>query len=101
MGFWISFLKYRRTQIAAVLALLNGGCSSSEMTARVPESRVRLPQVMLIGCDRRPTELAEVTRGRPALISLWATWCDSCVREFAALNRLHVHLAGEAVVIGV
>ncbi len=27
-------------------------------------------------------------QGRPALISLWATWCGSCAAEFGALAKL-------------
>ena len=29
-----------------------------------------------------------MAHGRPALVSLWATWCEACAREFDALRRL-------------
>ncbi len=50
-----------------------------------------------------PTELANVARGRVALVSLWAPWCDGCERELDALNRLNARTASsrDAVVIGV
>ena len=39
--------------------------------------------------DGRVARLDDVTRGRPSLISFWATWCDACTRELDALTRLH------------
>ena len=41
---------------------------------------------MTLGGDA--AELEDVTRGRVALVSLWATWCEACSKEFDALNRL-------------
>jgi peroxiredoxin len=53
--------------------------------------------------DGRETPIASVLQGRVALVSLWATWCDSCAREVAALNRLAAASAAraDALVIGV
>ncbi len=58
------------------------------------------PVVTLSG---QSTEVASVARGRVALVSLWATWCDGCEREIDALNRLDASTgsASDAVVIGV
>jgi peroxiredoxin len=47
-----------------------------------------LPAARLKALDGRPADLAEATRGRVALVSFWATWCDACLREMDALNRL-------------
>jgi peroxiredoxin len=47
----------------------------------VPATRVR-------ALDSSETELAAALRGRPALVSLWATWCDACREEMPALRRL-------------
>jgi thiol-disulfide isomerase/thioredoxin len=38
--------------------------------------------------DDRPARLAPVIAERPALVALWATWCDACQGERAALDRL-------------
>ena len=57
--------------------------------AAPPSSVGALAPVELSTLDGRPARLDEVTRGRPALVSLWATWCDACARELDALGRLH------------
>ena len=48
-------------------------------------------------------DLPGFLHGRPALVSLWATWCDTCIHEAPALNRLEheSEKAGDAVVVGV
>ena len=48
-------------------------------------------------------DLPGFLRGRPALVSLWATWCDTCIQEAPALNRLdrESRKGGDAVVVGV
>jgi len=58
-------------------------------TAR-PEARpaVTLAPVDLVTLDGKPTALRDALGGRPALISLWATWCEACAGEFEPLARL-------------
>jgi peroxiredoxin len=53
--------------------------------------------------DGAPADLGAVIRGRAAVISLWATWCDACSAEIAALNRLDVQTSSrsDALVVGV
>jgi thiol-disulfide isomerase/thioredoxin len=53
--------------------------------------------------DGAATDLPGFLHGRPALVSLWATWCDTCIEEAPALNRLdrETRKAGDAVVVGV
>jgi thiol-disulfide isomerase/thioredoxin len=47
-----------------------------------------LPSVELVTLDGKPARLDETLRGKVALVSLWATWCDACDHELAALGRL-------------
>jgi thiol-disulfide isomerase/thioredoxin len=49
---------------------------------------VALPHVMLTSLDGAPRSLEELLRGRVAVVSLWATWCEACAGEFDALGRL-------------
>lgn len=105
------------TPALVVGALLVAGCAStSPPAARAPlspaadpagpEGRAALldralPEVALQDLDGRPARLSEVLGGRPALVSLWATWCEACADEFAALARLHAGAAGRgAAVVG-
>lgn len=61
----------------------------------------RLPSVALLDAGHHATTLSEVVRGRPALVNLWATWCEACEREFDALNRLYAQVGDRALVVGV
>jgi thiol-disulfide isomerase/thioredoxin len=71
---------------------------SSASAAAVP---VRLPGVPLATLTGDAVDMAGVARGRVALVSLWATWCDACQKEMDALNRLEAKSGEEGVVIGV
>jgi peroxiredoxin len=61
---------------------------------------MELPAVELQTLDGKPVRLDELSRGRPVLVSLWATWCEACTREFDALTRLDeaTRGAGAAVI---
>jgi len=47
-----------------------------------------LSAVDLMTLDGKPTAIRDALGGRPALISLWATWCEACAGEFEPLARL-------------
>jgi peroxiredoxin len=80
-------------------AVLLAACATSHSVAP-PPSAPHLPAIELSTLDGRPARLDEVLHGRPALVSLWATWCDACSREFDALARLDdaARGAGAAVI---
>ena len=58
-------------------------------------------EVPLSDLDSRPVTLAKVLAGRPALVNLWAPWCERCKTELPDLDRLSHRLEGCAVVVGV
>ena len=70
--------------------LLVVGLSACATTPALPEGAhaVSLPVMPLRTLDDQPAALADAIHGRPALVSLWATWCESCATEFGALGRL-------------
>lgn len=64
-----------------------------------------LPAVPLLTLDGQRTSLPQLVGRRVALVSLWATWCDPCLREFPALQRFAAQappgaVLGVAVAVG-
>lgn len=59
-----------------------------------------MPAIELHTLDGKPARLDEALRGKVALVSLWATWCDACEKELDALARLDAaaHKAGATVI---
>jgi peroxiredoxin len=47
-----------------------------------------LPAVELVNFENHAAGVDSVRAGKVALVSFWAPWCDSCVAEVDALNRL-------------
>jgi peroxiredoxin len=93
-----------RLPVLIVLALAAGACGTPEALRPAPVlTSVPVPTVPLSTLVGAHTELARLADGRVALVSLWATWCESCGKEMDALNRLDANTAAgrDAVVIGV
>jgi peroxiredoxin len=90
----------RRIALLICLAALGGvACAASASRPVV----TALPPAPIVTLDGVPTELARVVRGRVALVSFWATWCDGCRKELDALNRLSeiADARSDALVVGV
>lgn len=47
-----------------------------------------LPAAELRSLDAASADLAQALGGRPALVSLWATWCEACQKEMPDLTAL-------------
>ncbi len=78
-----------------------GSAPSAPATAASTSPPPALPGVALATLTGDHVDVAGVTRGRVALVSLWATWCEACQKEMDALNRLDASTGTDAVVIGV
>jgi peroxiredoxin len=74
-----------RLRLAFVLLL--SGCATASSATTVA-SREALPPIELRTLDGQPARIGDVAGGRPALVSLWATWCEACAGELEALGRL-------------
>jgi peroxiredoxin len=97
-----------RFSLLIVCALAAGGCTSTAASsgpALVASSATPalVPATPLVMLDGTSTDLSAVLRGRPAIITLWATWCDGCLTEIDALKRLDAQTSarGDALVVGV
>ena len=45
------------------------------------------PSAMLQTLDGKPVDLAQLTKGGPAVIEFWATWCENCEHLLPAMQR--------------
>lgn len=51
----------------------------------VPVVKMALPQLVCQGVDGEAIDLANL--GKPSLVVLWASWCQPCLKELAALTK--------------
>ena len=71
-------------RIYLLLLLAVGACSQPAATTRA----TTLPQATLRTLDAAGQDLSAALAGRPALLSLWATWCEACQKERPDLDKL-------------
>ena len=93
-------MRHRVSLLIAIVVSASFGCAPAK-PGGVAEGATR--DLPLSALDGTKTELGAIVRGRPALVSLWATWCEACVGEIRALNQLEERsrrLRG-ALVVGV
>lgn len=45
------------------------------------------PSAVVQTLDGKPVDLAKLTRGAPAVIEFWATWCENCEHLLPAMQR--------------
>jgi peroxiredoxin len=79
-----------------LVALLGAGCAPTlprAVGSAATAPAHALPRVELVALDGAVVPLDAALAGRPTVVSLWATWCEACATEFAALERLHQRAA--------
>jgi peroxiredoxin len=82
---------------ATFLPLPGDGVQAADTTLK-PWTGGQLPLFTLKSLTGEPIDLAHVRAGA-VLVHFFATWCEACRMEFAALRHLHDRLAGETVTI--
>jgi peroxiredoxin len=66
-----------------------------------PAGPVASPDITLVGIDGAPLALADY-RGKPLLVSFWATTCNRCIEELPQLIALYEELAPQGLeIIGI
>jgi len=82
----------------AVLAVF--GLASNNSTARGRPAPA-LPREQLVGTSTTLASLLAGAAGHPLVVVFWASWCDPCVTEAAALERFSLTAAGRGRIVGV
>jgi thiol-disulfide isomerase/thioredoxin len=97
-------MRHRIPVLIALAAVLAPGCAAAPRP-RPPQplQAASLPPARLVTLDGTPTDLGAAIHGRAALVTFWATWCDTCLGEIEGLKRLDAQTAGrsDALVVGV
>ena len=78
----------------AVCAFAGGVAHATE--ALEPWRGGTTPALKLNTIAGQPLSLDDF-RGRTVIVNFWATWCEPCVAEMPALERLRKRLAGQGV----
>jgi thiol-disulfide isomerase/thioredoxin len=100
-------MRFRLPLLIPLVLAAAFGCSAappaSPAARGLAEATTPLPAVQLVTLSGERADVARLAEGRVVLLSLWATWCESCQKEMDALNRLHTVTAEghDAIVIGV
>ena len=66
---------------------------------QAPERGPEFPNILLLPLDGGEPVLMETFRGRPALVTFWATWCGPCRAELPEIQRLYNELGGKGFVV--
>jgi peroxiredoxin len=62
--------------------------AASSVAAQSVRPGTRAPEIDLPTLDGGRVQLSRL-RGRPVIVSFWATWCSPCRAEFPELVRVH------------
>lgn len=91
--------------IGLVLALASLGCAGRAAPAArgvTPAAGGDFRTISVRGVRGEVAPLSAVLERRPTLVSFWAPWCEPCLREQPALERLaHAAQACGGAVVGV
>ena len=96
-------------RIPLLIALIAPACASAPIAATPAAAATAavaatpavtaLPSMELMTLDGQPIQIAQALGGRPALVSLWATWCEACAAEFVPLARLSARASSMGAVV--
>ncbi|HSG48365.1 MAG TPA: redoxin domain-containing protein, partial [Longimicrobiales bacterium] len=59
------------------------------------------PSAVLEDLDGNAVELLDYTRGKPALLEFWATWCENCEALQPQMDQIHARYGDRIQVVAV
>ena len=88
-------MRYRVLLIAVSLLFVVGLGWTVEEEPQNP----LFPEVIFTSIDGNSTMTMSSFRGRPVLLTFWASWCGPCRVELPELSKLYGELAGKGFVL--
>jgi peroxiredoxin len=89
------------SRLPLLIILASAACAGPHHPPAVEASVVgkTVSDVPLQTLDGRATTLSEALGGHIGLVSMWATWCETCREELAALTRLSERAGARGAVV--
>ncbi len=84
----------RRAALLALVLMLASAQPALAQLSRLKSVKAKPPALELRDASGRLHRLADY-RGSVVLVNFWASWCEPCIEEMPALERLRARLAGE------
>lgn len=86
MGMIVSFIPFLPPLGRAASPPRTGSSSCNSFGVQRFDERKEAPLFSLGSLDGKQTSLSEF-KGKPVLITFWATWCDTCKEEIPLLDK--------------
>jgi thiol-disulfide isomerase/thioredoxin len=86
-------------RLVLLLALAALVCSGAATADDEAGEKPRFPNLQMSSLDGRSSVELASFRGRPVLITFWATWCRPCRVELPELEKLYGELVGKGFVL--
>jgi len=90
-----------RACAVGLVSLALAGCAGRSRAAASPASAADWRQVAIADLGGHAVTLPAALAGHPALVNLWAPWCERCKTELPDLDRLSHQLDGCGQIVGV